>query len=210
MPVAPLQLPHMTPAPSFPERRLHRRFELSLAGRFMRDTKAEHPCRVLDASVSALSLGVEADLASSMHVDEHIIAYIDQLGGLEGRVQRTTQGAFILKLNASTHKREKLAAQITWLINEPDMKGAAQRQHERIPVGHRSAILKIGEGVFIDCLVLDVSLSGASIACSGRPDVGGEVWLGRLRARVMRHHAEGLGLQFMEVLTPEDLRTYFS
>jgi PilZ domain len=106
--------------------------------------------------------------------------------------------------------REKLAAQITWLLNETDIVGASARRHDRIPVGNRSAMLTIADGVVVPCLILDVSLSGASIALPVKPDIETEVKLGRLRAVVVRHHTEGVGLQFMEILDAATMRAYFS
>ena len=145
----------------------------------------------------------------SLTVGENVIAYIGQLGGLEGPVLRTWDAGFAFKLNATQHKREKLAAQITWLLNESDLKGSAARQHERLTITHRDAKLTLSQGGFIPCLILDVSLSGASVACKVRPDLGEEVWISRLRARVVRHHAEGVGLQFMQALDAPTLQAYF-
>ena len=191
------------------ENRLHRRFELPLAGRFMRADKTEQPCRLKDISVGGVAVTVDSSTAASIKAGERIVAYIDQLGGLEGDVVRVWPNGFAFKLTATLHKREKLAAQITWLLNEADLKGAAARQHERIVVGHRSAELRISGGISLPCLLLDVSLSGASIACKAKPDAGTEVFLGRFRARVVRHHAAGIGLQFMELLELETLQAYF-
>jgi hypothetical protein len=54
--------------------------------------------------------------------------------------------------------------------------------------------------------VLDVSISGASVGTEVRPPVGSEVVLGRLRARVVRHHSEGLGLEFLDTQNPDAVR----
>ena len=102
-----------------------------------------------------------------------------------------------------------LASYGTWLLNEPDLKGAAARQHERIAVTNRNAELTLTGGITLPCLLLDVSLSGASVACRAKPDIDEEVRLGRLKARVVRHHSEGVGLQFSEILDPDTLRAYF-
>ena len=169
----------------------------------------EFACSVRDISVGGIALTVDEPVAAALIPGEKVIAYIEQLGGLEGPVLRTWRDGFAFKLVATQHKREKLAAQITWLLNEADLKGAAARQHERIRLTRRDGTLKMSEGGSVPCLLLDVSLSGASIACVARPEIGGQVWLGRHRARVVRHHAEGIGLQFMEFLDLETLQAYF-
>ena len=171
--------------------------------------KEEYACRIKDISVGGLALSVDGPVPASVVAGERVIAYIGQLGGLEGPVLRTWADGFAMKLNATQHKREKLAAQITWLLNEGDLTGAAARKHERLKIANRDAHLTLSAGGFIPCLILDVSLSGASLACKARPDLGDEVWLSRLRARVVRHHSEGIGIQFMEVLDAQDMQAHF-
>jgi PilZ domain len=190
------------------DKRLHRRFALTLAGRFMRADKTEYPCDVVDVSAGGIAL--RAATGGELGIGEKVIVYLDRLGGLEGEVVRHIEGGFAIKLSVTQNKREKLAAQITWLLNEKDIDGASARRHDRIPVGNRSAMLTIAEGVVVPCLILDVSLSGASIALAVKPDVETEVKLGRLRAVVVRHHSEGVGLQFMEILDAATMRAYFS
>jgi hypothetical protein len=191
------------------EKRLHRRFELPLTGRYMRANKDDYACNVNDISAGGFSLAIVAPNVVLPAVGETIIAYIGQMGGLEGPVLRTWSDGFAVKLNATQHKREKIAAQITWMLNEGDLKGAAARHHERLRIANRDAVLTLGEGGFVDCLILDVSLSGASVACKTRPEIGEEVWLSRLRARVVRHHTEGIGLQFMQEIDAPTMQAYF-
>jgi len=191
------------------EQRVHRRFVVEQSGRFMCPAKDEYACSVKDISVGGLAVTVDGPVPPSLQPGERVVAYIGQLGGLEGTVLRTFDDGFAMKINATQHKREKLAAQITWLLNEKDLAGAAARQHERLKIVNRDANLTLAAGGFIPCLILDVSLSGASLACKARPDLGDEVWLSRLRARVVRHHAEGIGIQFMEVLDTPDLQAHF-
>jgi PilZ domain len=191
------------------EKRVHRRYAITLSGRFMAPNKEEYTCHTRDISVGGLALGVDGPLPAQIIPGEKVIAYIGQLGGLEGHVLRIWSDGFAMKLNATQHKREKLAAQITWLLNEGDLTGAAARKHERLKIANRDANLTLSAGGFIPCLILDVSLSGASLACKARPELGDEVWLSRLRGRVVRHHSEGIGIQFMEVLDAQDMQAHF-
>ena len=66
--------------------------------------------------------------------------------------------------------------------------------------------VQLAEGIVLNCRVLDVSISGASVATPARPDIGTEVMLGKLRARVVRHHPEGFGVQFIDIQNPTALR----
>lgn len=190
-----------------PDRRKYRRYAIPLLGRFMRANKQEYPCKLNDISLGGLSLMSPV----GVDTDERIVAYFDHLGGIEGRVVRQFDGGFALALSATQHKREKIAAQIMWLINRHEIKGAEERRHERIAVANTMSLsqLRLGEGLTIQTRVVDVSLSGASLATDARPPIGTEVQLGKLRARVVRYHDDGIALQFLDIQEPEALRRYF-
>jgi hypothetical protein len=197
--------PHPTTR-AVPDRRRHKRFALTLLGRFMRANKLDYPCKLTDISVG----GAAMMSPLPVYIGEKIIAYFDQIGGLEGTVARVFEGGFAIRISASQHKREKLAAQITWLINKGDMTGAEARRHVRDQqFPPKSSVLTLAEGIAVECRVLDVSLSGASIETEARPPIGNEIALGKLRCRVIRHHEHGLGVQFLDIQEPEALRKYF-
>jgi PilZ domain len=188
-----------------PDRRRHKRLAVTMLGRFMRESKQEYPCRLLDISAGGAAIMSPVTVT----IGERVVAYFDHVGGLEGLVVREFDGGFAFKINATRHKREKLAAQLTWLANRSELGGAAERQHERIAPGNTTSSLQLAEGVVLDCRVLDISISGASIATPARPDIGAEVVLGKLRARVVRHHREGFGVRFVDIQNPTALRRYF-
>ena len=187
------------------DQRRHRRCAITLLGRFMRANKQEYPCKLVDISV-----GGAAFMSSvAVYTDERIVAYIDELGGLEGTVVRVFDGGFAIKLTATQHKREKLAAQLTWLINKPLLAGIEARRHPRFQVAKPQSTLTLSDETSVPCRVLDVSLSGASIATNTYPPVGSEVTLGRLRSRVVRHHETGIAVEFCDIQEPGALRKSF-
>jgi hypothetical protein len=187
------------------DQRRHKRFELPLLGRFMRANKQEYPCKLNDISVGGASVKSPVEV----EMGERIIAYFDEIGGIEGSVVRVFDGGFAMGLRATQHKRDKLAAQITWLINKDAIGSIEGRRHERIGVANKSSTLRSSDGITVDCRVLDISLSGASIGTGARPPIGSEVTLGKLRCRVMRYHDRGIGVQFLDIPDPEALRRYF-
>lgn len=188
-----------------PDRRLHKRYALALLGRFMRADRHEYACRTIDVSVGGVSIASPVQ----PEIGEQIILYIDDLGGLEGTVGRHFDGGFAVFLRATRHKREKLAARITWLINRADLDGLEGREHERVIPGADGSILKISDEIALQVELVDVSLSGANVATEARPPIGSEVMLGKLRAKVMRHHDRGIGVRFLDVLEPESLNRTF-
>lgn len=189
-----------------PERRRFKRYAVLLTGRFMRADKTEHGCKCIDLSPGGIHVATRVPVT----LGERIVAQFEHVGGIVGTVVRVTPEGFALALSATRHKREKLAAQITWLVNRHDMTDPAkERQHERIAVGHRMTTLKLTDGFSIECRILDVSLSGASLGTAARPPIGDIVDVGKQRARVMRYHEHGLGVQFLEAQERDALQRDF-
>ena len=69
--------------------------------------------------------------------------------------------------------------------------------------------LILPDGAVHNCRVIDVSLSGASVACAVKPPIDTVVILGRMRGRVVRHHDQGVALQFVELQDPDNLARTF-
>lgn len=187
------------------DRRVHNRVPVVLLGRFMRASKHEYPCKLIDVSVGGAALMSPAEL----DFGERVIAYFDQLGGLEGTVARTFDGGFAMQFTMTAHKREKLAATLMFMLNKDQQPGIEARRHERIAFQSRSQSLTLTEGLTIACDVTDMSISGASILTAARPALGATVKLGNLSARVVRHHDRGIALEFIDVQNPNALRRYF-
>ena len=188
-----------------PDRRRHRRVAVKVFGRFMREDKQEYPCQVINMSAGGMALFAPA----MCHLDERIVAYLDNLGRIEGIVVRTFEGGFAVRILASLHKRERIANLLTWLINQDCLGLTEERQHERIVPRINASKLILPDGAVHNCRVIDVSLSGASVACPIKPEIGTMVILGRMRGRVMRHHDQGLALQFVELQNPDSLARTF-
>lgn len=177
---------------TFPERRRYQRIALNLPGRFMRADKVDYPCRLKDISVGGATLTT----TTRVTVGEHIIVYLMHLGGLEGPVVRRFKDGFAMAITATQHKREKLAAQIMRLSKQAYISEAEERKHPRTP-SNDIAILVLADGTTIGCPVVDFSRSGASINTSARPALGTEVVLSNKRATVVRHHSEGIAVEFV-------------
>jgi PilZ domain len=182
--------------------RRHRRVQLVLAGRFMRADRNEYPCQTKDLSVGGASIVTD----TVAETGERIVAYFDHIGGIEGVITRTFDKGFAFQFKVSAHKREKLAAQITWLINRDAMPEAAGRQAERIGATGRKTKLKLDDGIVIDVDVIDYSATGASLGTSARPVIGEELFAGKFKAVVRRHHDKGIGVQFTEPYALEELK----
>ena len=188
-----------------PDRRRHKRVEIQCLGRFMRSDKAEYPCKLLNISVG----GAAIHSPQAVSLGEHVIAYFDEIGRIDGPVARLIDGGFAMQIQATQHRREKLAAQLTWLINRKTLGIPESRRHDRVVPNNMDSVLTLPDGAQVPVRMLDVSVSGASVAFAGGLPLGTEVFLGRLRARVARTHEQGLALQFMDIQHPLALRKHF-
>ncbi len=197
---------HNRPIPKIvPDRRKHRRVVVSIFGRFMREDKQEYPCHIINMSAGGMAMlaPVGCDL------DERIVAYLDNLGRIEGIVARVFEGGLGVRILASTAKRERIANLLTWLVNQKGLGLGEERKHERIVPRNNASKLILPSSAVHDCRVIDVSLSGASVVCALKPPLGTVVILGRMRGRVVRHHEQGIALQFVELQDPDSLTRSF-
>lgn len=185
------------------ERRRFKRMDVSLSGRFMVEDTKEYPCEVFNMSPG----GMAVRAPFSPRVGERVISYIEQLGGLDGRVARTFDGGFAVEFKISARKRERIANVLTWYCSG-DHK-IEDRVHERVTPRIADQKLILPSGIVHACRVIDVSLSGASIATNLRPEIDSLVVLARHRGRVVRHHDEGFAIEFVEVQDPDSLARTF-
>jgi hypothetical protein len=199
----PVERPGFGTADAAIDRRRHRRVSITLPGRCMRADKQEFACKLVDVSVGGAAMHCSAEV----EIGERIVATFDHIGCIEGHVVRRFAGGFAIELQATQHKRDKLAGQITWLMNRHELGDTAEaRRHERIAIANsKQAMLKLDEGITIPVDVIDFSMSGASIATKARPPIGHAVQIGKLKGKVVRHHSEGIGIEFLSIQSQESV-----
>jgi len=179
--------------PSAHERRRFQRVKVHLLGRYMLSDRREFPCQVINMSPGGLAM-----LAPGLgNIGERVVAYLDHVGRVEGKITRLLDNGFAMTVNATPRKRDKLAAQLTWLANRQILNLPEDRRHDRIVPRNPMAILKLAGGGATTCRIIDLSLSGAALAAEIRPAVGEPVTLGRVPARVVRHIEDGFAIEFI-------------
>ena len=188
-----MRLAAFDPAPSNVERRNFQRVRVKIYGRFMLEDRTEHPCQVIDMSPGNVALRTDR----VGEPGEKIIAYIDHIGRIEGVLTRTLQDGFAMTVIASERKKDKLAAQLTWLANKHELDLPEDRRHERVAPRNPMSVLQLADGRQYRCRIIDLSLSGAALAAEIRPAVGEPVTLGRVPARVVRHIEDGFAIEFI-------------
>ena len=180
--------------------------EVTLFGRFMMQDKREFPCQVQSMSSGSATLITP----QAAQVGERIIAYVDHVGRLEGKILRVFHGGFAMTVNATSYKRDKLAAKITWIANRHELSLPEDRRHERIAPTQNVTQIKLEDGRSYDVRIIDVSLSGTAIEIDVRPAIGTLIWLGNMRGRIVRHFDEGIAVEFAILQTQETLRDYIA
>ncbi|MCO5164372.1 MAG: PilZ domain-containing protein [Mesorhizobium sp.] len=193
-------------SPSRAERRNFQRVRVKIYGRFMLEDRSEHPCQVLDMSPGNVLL--RADRIGQP--GEKVIAYIDHIGRIEGVVTRTQEDGFAMTIVASDRKKDKLAAQLTWLANKHELDLPEDRRHERIAPRNPISVVQLADGRQYQCRIIDLSLSGAAIEIDVKPALGTQVTLGTMRGQVVRHFEDGVAIEFAVVQRPESLEAEFS
>ncbi len=188
------------------ERRDFQRVKVTVYGRYMLQDRSEYPCRVTEMSPGNAALIAER----SGRPGERVVAYLDHIGRIEGRITRLLDDGFAMTITASERKRDKLAAQLTWLANRHELDLPEDRRHERITPRNPISTLRLPDGSEHSCRVVDLSLSGAALEIDVKPEIGAEVFLAAMRSRVVRHFDDGIALEFAVVQEQNALKAKFS
>ena len=183
------------------DRRRFQRVRVNLLGRYMLADRREFPCQVVYMSPGGMAIIAPVGGAAG----ERIIAYVDHLGRLEGHIARIFQNGFAMTISATARKRDKLAAQLTWLANRHILGLPEDRRHGRIVPRNPIGRLIMPNGVNLTCRIIDVSQSGAGIATDQRPQIGALVTLGKVQGRVVRHLEDGFAIEFTRLQHPDFL-----
>ena len=179
--------------PAAEERRRFQRVKVHLLGRYMLPDRREFPCQVINMSPGGLAL-----LALGIgNVGDRVVAYLDHIGRVEGKITRIIDNGFAMTVGATPRKRDKLAAQLTWLANRDILNLPEDRRHDRIVPRNPIAVLTLEDGTKMTCRIIDLSLSGAAIAAENRPPLKSTVLLGRVQGRVVRNIEDGFALEFL-------------
>jgi hypothetical protein len=181
------------------ERRRHQRVKVALLGRYMLDDKREYPCQSVDMSPG----GVLVIAAVRGALEERSVIYFEHIGRVEGKIARHTQNGFALAINASIHKRDKIASQLTWLANRFELGLPEDRRHERITPTQSGTILTLPDGRKFSARLIDISLSGAAVSCDARPLIGTAITVGSTPGKVVRYFQDGIGIEFFLQISPD-------
>lgn len=164
-----------------------------LFGRFMLPDASEHPCQVVrltpDGAVFLAGFAPPADL--------DIVAYIDEIGRVEAVTGASVEDGFAVSFRIAASRRERIEARIRSLHGaSPEEEEVPQRRHLRHEGTAGASHITLPDGRVYPCEVLDVSISGAAVSIDVIPALQTSIVLGKMRGRVVRYLASGIGIEF--------------
>jgi c-di-GMP-binding flagellar brake protein YcgR len=183
------------------ERRRHQRVPVQLMGRYMLETRREYPCQTVNISPGGLA--ILAPVPGNL--GERVVIYLDQLGRVEGTVVRHFQNGFAISFSATVRKRDKLAAQLTWLANRQVLGLPEDRRHERQQPRIARTVVTLDNGQQVVARLLDVSTSGAGVSTDLKLAMGQRIIVGKLPAKVVRVFEGGVAVEFGRILTSAEI-----
>lgn len=186
-------------APRPAERRRHQRMKVALLGRYMLPNRMEYPCQTSDISPGGLHMVAPA----KPNPGERIIVYLEHLGRIEGVAVRNTLDGFAMTITATSRKREKFTAQLTWLANRDELGLPEDRRHERIVPRNPRATVTLSDGSEHVVRVIDISLSGVAFASDFAFPMGTPVRIGNTPGKVVRRFDGGFAAEFRMPLSAD-------
>ncbi len=188
------------PARSYAQLPQFQRVKVSMLGRYMPVRPARVPCQVRNVARRRPRHRAESPASPARRSSPISITS----AASKGDVTEVIEGGFEMGIAATSRKRDKMAAQLTWLANKDLLNLPEDRRHERVVPDNRHSTVVLDDGRRYNCKIIDISLSGAAIELAVRPAMGTPVTLGRMRARVVRHFGDGVAVEFVsaqEMLT---------
>jgi hypothetical protein len=177
---------------SAPDRRRFYRADMAVDGRVMGQSGVEQDCLTADISPGGARLRTPRPPLEG----ESLVLYLGPLGRVPAKVSRIEpEGTFGVQFQVSGHKREKLAEQLTWMMNKGLFAHEERRATRHDGAGSLPVILE--DGTALVCEVRDFSLVGCSVRTSRpRPPIGAWVRVGQTYGRVARYLEDGFALDF--------------
>jgi PilZ domain len=175
------------------ERRRFRRVRVDLPGRlFIPAESHEARCTVTDLSPGGAAIACE----TVPEAGTSVVLYVDNFGRFEGTVARRDHEGFGVAFVCTPSKRERIAEQLMLFLNKTLVDDSILRRHERSSQKGFAKFTR-ADGQIVKCEVMDISVGGVSLRTDVKPPIGEFVLIAQIAGRVARHHADGIGIQYV-------------
>jgi hypothetical protein len=176
------------------EKRKQKRTPLALKGKlFSPDSGFEDDCRVVDFSPD----GAGVKSAISAAVGTRLVLYVEGFGRFEGTVVARDRTRLGVQFQPSAVKRERTIDLLSAYVASGTTQAVPLRSALRakgVPPLHD---FTCADGQLAACEVIDIALGGALLKTEARPEIGEFLTFGTAAARVVRHTATGIAVQFV-------------
>ena len=176
-----------------PDRRRHKRVQWSVRVRGLTAEGEEFQAMTVDVCAG----GLRINLARPLSVGDNLVLYIDDIGRVEAVVARALREVgYAVEFKLTPRKRDKIADQLTWLINRDRLGLSDEREAERRAASGQ-VVATYSNGVAIACAVMDVSIFGVALKTTGpRPMIGDKVTVGERSGTCVRYIEGGFAVDF--------------
>ena len=139
-------------------------------------------------------------------IGDRLTSYFREFGKFEGSISDTMERSFLLELEMTRARREKLSDMLTWL--EKKQKDSAikdARKHVRIVPADSHSTVTLADGSIHPCFIIDISAAGVAVSAAVQPPVGMPLAVGTCIGRVVRLLPDGFAVKFVEQQNVRDL-----
>jgi hypothetical protein len=127
---------------------------------------------------------------------EDIAASFEPFGLVHGKVERLVEGGFWVAIEADDPQRSLLARRIAWYKKKTFDGLADKRHHKRVMPRDARSLLVFADGSTMECLIIDMSRSGAAVSADVQPAIGTPLAVGTVVGRVVRWLEVGFAVRF--------------
>ena len=132
-------------------------------------------------------------------VGDRLTSYFREFGKFEGSISDTMERSFLLELEMSRARREKLSDMLTWLEKkQKDPAIKCVRKDARFVPSNPHSTLTLADGSVHPCFVIDVSATGVAVSSPVQPPIGMPLAVGACIGRVVRLLPNGIAIKFIE------------
>lgn len=173
------------------DRRRVRRFQAPVQARLFRSGDGTGTaCALRDLSPGGAALACENPPGG-----DRFILYLDRIGRLEARKVAHEDGLLHLEFLCAEEKRGQIATLLGRYLRDGVARLTRLRREARLAT-HGLFFVR-ADGTAVPCDAEDISLRGIRLKTDVKPPVGEFILLGQARGRVVRHHEDGIAVQFV-------------
>ncbi|MBU6319489.1 MAG: PilZ domain-containing protein [Alphaproteobacteria bacterium] len=175
------------------DRRRHRRVPWSAGLRGVAPGGVEFHGRTIEVGARGLSLRTRRRLTPGDRVSLHL----DEVGRIEAEVAwELTSTDYTLIFRSTPEEQDRIADQLTWLINRDGLSLEDDRSDPRRTTP-ADVTVAFDNGQVSTCTVLDLSVFGIALSTADRiPDLGEVVRIGDRLGECIRHLDRGFAVGF--------------